>query len=121
MKTTTVKKIPAKTIKETTQKIVTIVCDIKDCKELVTNHHYGYYGTCHICKRDICRRHTVYDPDETGDYPDNYCTDCARVFIPKRREMNERHWAEEKALEKEVKELSLAKNSGITVDNGGMR
>ena len=32
---------------------------------------------CQICKIDICKSHTVYDPDDfETDYPYTYCKQC---------------------------------------------
>jgi len=107
MKKITERKVPAKTIKATTQKVTVITCDAIDCKEKITSTGYGYRGSCSLCKRDICRTHTTYDPDEPGDYPDNFCPKCVEIWIPMRREMNERHWEEEERLEKQARKLSL--------------
>lgn len=108
MKVTKTVKVPAK--KETTRKVEKVYCDIPDCKDEVKIENYGSGGgRCGICKRDICKRHKVYDPDEPGDYPDKWCTICYSLYYQRRREMNERHWAEEEKLEEEVKRESLAR------------
>ena len=35
--------------------------------------------TCGICGRDICSGCTKFDPRDTGDYPEKYCSKCFDV------------------------------------------
>ncbi len=102
-------KVKAKVIKATTRKVEKITCDVLGCGVTINEKGYGFRGKCDLCGRDICRGHTTYDPDEPGDYPENYCPTCVELWIPARREMKNRHWDEEEKLEAKVKKLSLAK------------
>ncbi len=59
--------IPAVPEKEITE--TKIVCDV--CGKTAK-------GSCYLCGRDICSKHTIYDPrDYYSDYPDRYCKICA--------------------------------------------
>lgn len=106
MKKTTEVKVPAK--KATTRQVVKIFCDVPGCTDQAAMLYGGVNSAkCGICKRDICKRHLEYDPDEMGDYPDKWCSICYPLILYPRREMNERHWKEEEALIAKVKKESL--------------
>lgn len=84
--------------------VLKVLCDF--CSK-PTADHYGNQRSCSICSRDLCPKHTKWDPDDPSDYPDKFCSICLRIYIPARSEMRERHWKEEDELDAEFKTLSL--------------
>lgn len=103
------KTVQVKPVKATTRIVTKVYCDYPDCgNEIVYQRYGGGGGSCGICNRDVCSKHRTYDPDEPGDYPAKWCIICESLFLQPRREMNERHWKEEEALERKVKKESLA-------------
>ena len=104
--TKTVKVRAVKAQPERTKEVTKTHCDF--CRAVVPDHgSYGWYPSCSICGRDCCRKHNSPDPDEFGDYPDWYCRICLPLIIPAKREMKERHWAEEEEMEKRIRKESL--------------
>jgi hypothetical protein len=102
--------VPVTTIEATTKQIVQVFCDVPDCDEPIQPFKYGWGKVghkCLICDRDICRRHTVEDPDDGGDYPDKWCSICHGLYYQKRRVMYDRHDKEETELLENVKRESL--------------
>lgn len=103
MKRVTTVKVPSKT-----KEVVKVTCDVDGCGDTAAFLYGGVnYAKCEICKRDLCKRHLVYDPDEPGDYPSKWCSICYGLYYQKRREMQDRHWKEEDALIEKVKKESL--------------
>lgn len=101
--------IPAK--EEVKYKEERTYCDVSGCGDRIATGQYGWgkkLGKCFICDRDICKMHTVDDPDDSGDYPDRWCTICNALYLYRRRQMQQRHWQEEDDLLKEVRQQSLA-------------
>ena len=46
---------------------------------------------CQICKIDICKDHTVYDPNDFDtDYPSLYCSECWNAGSKNRQEIKEK-------------------------------
>lgn len=105
-------RVPAK--RAHTRTVKEFYCDIPSCTNKALTKSSMYVGgerspvQCSICKRDVCDRHRVYDPDEPGDYPDKFCTICATLYLPERNEMQERHWKEEEKLRSRIRKESLA-------------
>ena len=110
MKKVTTVRIPAKPAKKavpaTTKQVTKVVCDFCGA-DLPSHGSYGLSPQCSICRRDCCRKDATPDPDETGDYPDWFCPICLPLIVPARRELNDRHWAEEEELEKRIRKESL--------------
>lgn len=44
------------------------------------------YFVCTMCGCNMCREHTVFDPNDHGDYPGKYCTKCWEIGEPYRIE-----------------------------------
>lgn len=117
-------KVPAKVVKTPAKvkKVLTVTCDIcEKAIDLSLDNRYGSgMSKCDLCKRDICRTKkagiygdgTCYIMEDNGsDYWDKYCIICYPLYIPARREMIARHDEEEEALEKRIREESLAKTT----------
>jgi len=120
MKSTKIVKTPAKTVKvkATTKEVTTYTCDL--CLKSVDKSGDNRYGSgmssCYLCKRDICRRKVAPNSyemtcmvrvDNGSDYDDHYCKICAAIYLPAKRQMEERQWKEEEDLEAEMVKKSL--------------
>lgn len=53
---------------------------------------------CQICKIDICKKHTIYDPDDFTDFPYTYCEQCWNAGSEYRKKI--------KNLEKQIEKLT---------------
>jgi hypothetical protein len=62
-----------------------------------------YDPKCYICDINICREHTVFDPDDYGDYPTKYCTNCWKIGEPYRIRMKDLEDRADEEIEKESK------------------
>lgn len=92
----------------TTRKVTKFYCDIPDCGDEAAMLYGGVNSAkCNICKRDVCKRHLEYDPDNSGDYPEKWCSICYPLILYPRREMEERHDKEADELLEKVKKESL--------------
>lgn len=96
--------------KASTTKKQVVCCDF--CGATLKGYaNYGHQEKCCVCKRDICRTHTKYDPNEPGDYPDNYCPVCYHlryeVHDETYRQLEAEHAAAIEDLDRVIKELSL--------------
>lgn len=97
-------------IPETSRVITKLFCDIPGCAQEAKEGLYGWGKKAHkciICDRDICKRHTVPDPDDNGDYPDQWCTICNQFYYQKRRAIEQKYDKQIEELLKKVKEESL--------------
>ena len=76
---------------------------------------YGVGGWCIICKKDVCGRCSVPDPDDPGDHPNLFCRSCWDIGKPYREQIGEecdRHEAQcDEIRERWVKAASQAKSS----------
>lgn len=64
MKKTEEVEVPAKT-----QTFVTYGCDV--CGTDMAKRY-----VCCMCEKDLCRKCMIYNPEDTGDYPDVLCKEC---------------------------------------------
>mgnify|MGYP001164756707 CR=1 FL=1 len=63
------------------------VCSLSGKKHQAIN-------SCNVCGKDLCREHTNFDPDDSGDYPEKWCPSCAQVrekYAPQMREAAQRY------------------------------
>lgn len=108
-------KIPARPAKvafiQTTKLIICDFCD-KAARQ-----------KCSLCKRDLCdgygkEYHTERDDREWGDYPAKFCPVCAKLKFKKYDkeywDMQDRHEAEELALDEKILKESLAHGNTIS-------
>ena len=103
-----------KKTKEVTQTVneSEILCDLclLEGKEKKIGSEYSRY--CHLCERDICEEHIVFDDRDHSDYPNKYCISCWEIGEKYRYKMEEiEEAADEKIeeVEKEWKKLALEK------------
>ena len=67
----------------------------------------------------MCRKHTILDPDDYGDYPDRYCFDCWEIGKEHREKIfsiqfeadQKKNEEERKWTEKAIAYRGIAKDS----------
>lgn len=83
-------------------------CDI--CEKKTTAYQRG---DCSICNRHLCQEHLTYEYEDSSDLCTHYCKDCNQIkfkeFKKEYDDLEERHYAEEQALEDKVKEACFNK------------
>ena len=118
-------KVPAKVVKTPAKakKITRVTCDVcLNSVDLSLDNRYGSgMSKCDVCNRDICRSGKngkdwpktcwVEHPEDSGDYPRKMCIICKPFWSELYKPMQERHYAEEKAMERRVKKESLSRGN----------
>ncbi len=77
--------------------------------------HEGYTTTCILCGRDVCNgtfsKCRQFDPEESGDYPDKYCTICYSLkfdkYLKERNDLTEEYDTKRDLLEEKIRKESL--------------
>ena len=67
---------------------VTVTCDY--CSEEIPNG-YRRFNVCRLCKRDMCNKHSVSDPETAmdGDYSEYLCIECGEISKPYFKKIDE--------------------------------
>lgn len=90
-------------------KVITIyICDI--CREDIGSKIGTRGNVCAICERFVHRNYKCSDehPEDTStDYPRTLCDICIRLWNTMYKPMQDRHEAEEEAMQQKIKEESL--------------